>query len=63
MKNKPLDINNDLIRNIGECGYGISVSDFSINGDGEIIFVSAWKSDKEVKAVSWGSGNVRVGWL
>ena len=63
MKNKPSDISNDFDKTIGEGGEMISVSDFSIKGDGEMVFVSAFKSDKEIKCVSWGSGKVRVGWL
>ena len=30
----------------------MSISDFSMKGDSEIIFVSVFKSDKEVKGIS-----------
>ena len=63
MKNKPPDVDNDLDKTKGKIGESISVSDYSIKGDGEIVSVLACKSDKEVEGVSWGSGKVRVGWL
>ena len=41
MKNTPLDIDNDLDKTIGEGLERISVLDFSIKGDGEMVFVSS----------------------
>ena len=41
MKNKPLDIDSDFDKISGEGGERMSRSDFSIKGDGEIIFLSA----------------------
>ena len=55
------NIDNDFDKTIGGDGEGMSASDFVIKGDGEIIFVSAYKSDNEIKSVIWGSGNARVG--
>ena len=52
MKNKPLDVDNDLDKTKGKIGESISVSDYSIKGDGEIVSVLACKSNKEVKGVS-----------
>ena len=63
MKNKLSDINNNFNKTIGEDKERISVSDLSIKDDGEFSLVSKYKSDKEVKSVSWGSENVSVGWL
>lgn len=61
MKNKPLDIDNDLDKTIGEGLERISVLDFSIKGDDEMVFVSSCKLDKKVKSASWGSGkNIRM---
>ena len=42
----------DLNKAHGEGGERISVSEFSIKGDGKIISVSACASDKEVKRVN-----------
>ena len=55
MKNKLSDINNNFNETIGEDKERISVSDVSIKDDGEFSLVSKYKSDKEVKSVSWGS--------
>ena len=63
MKNNLLDVDNNFDKNIGKGRERISVSDFSVKGDGGNIFFSAWKLDNEVKGMSWGSGNARVGWL
>lgn len=52
MKKKPSDVDNDFDITIGVSGERILVSDFSIKGDGGIIFVSVCTSDSEVKGVS-----------
>ena len=52
MKNKVSDVDIDFDKTIGEGGERISVSDFFIKGDAEMVFVSVCKSDKEVKIVS-----------
>ena len=59
----PSNVDKIFDKTIGEDGGGMSASDFVIKGDGEIIFVSAYKSDNEIKSVIWGSGNARVGWV
>ena len=52
MKNKPLDIDIDFYKTSGEGGERMSRSEFSIKGDGGILFVSACKSDNKVKGVT-----------
>ena len=52
MKNKPSDIDNNLNKAIGEGGEIILVSHFPIKGDGQLVSISACKSNKEVKGVS-----------
>ena len=52
MKNKPSDVDNDFDKTIREGGERMSVPEFSIKGNSEILFVSACKSDNEVKGVS-----------
>ena len=52
MKNKASDVGNDLDKTNWKGGERISVLKFSIKGDGEIVSVLAWKSDKEIKGVS-----------
>ena len=52
MKNKPSDIDNDLDKAIEEGGERILVSHFPIKDDGQLVSISACKSDKEVKGVS-----------
>ena len=49
----PSNADNNFNKTIGESGEIMSVSDFSIKGDGKIVFVSTCKSNKEVKGVSW----------
>ena len=63
MKNKVSDVDIDFDKTIGEGGERISVSDFFIKGDAEMVFVSVCKSDKEVNLFSWGSGKATVGQL
>ena len=47
----PSNADNNFDKTIGEDGGGMSASDFVIKGDGEIIFVSAYKPDNEIKSV------------
>ena len=61
MKNKPSDVDKYFDKTSGEGVERMSVSVLSINGEGGIVFVSACKSDNEVKGVSRSSGNARVG--
>ena len=49
MKNKQSDVYNDFNKTIEEVGERILVADISISHDGGVVFVSAWKSDKEIK--------------
>ena len=46
MNNKSLDVNNNLDKSNGQGGKIISVSEFSIKDDGEIISVISFKRDK-----------------
>ena len=46
MNNKSLDVNNNLDKSNGKGGQIISVSEFSIKDDGEIISVISFKRDK-----------------
>ena len=52
MKNKPSDVDKDFDKTSGEGGERLLRSDFSIKGDGGIVFVSACKSDNEVNDVN-----------
>ena len=51
-KNKPSDVDKAFDKTSTEGGERMSVSDLSINCVGGILFVSACKSDNEVKSVN-----------
>ena len=58
--NTPSDVDNDFDKTIVEGGEKMLVLEFSIKGDVQILFVLTYKSNNEVKGVSWGSRNARV---
>ena len=51
MKNKPWDEENKFDKTIGEGSERMSVTEFLIKSDGEIVFVLAFKLDNEVKGL------------
>ena len=51
MKNKPSDEENKFDKTIGEGSERMSVTEFLIKSDGEIVFVLAFKLDNEVKGL------------
>ena len=59
MKNKPLELDNDLNKTNVESG---EKSYCSINDDAKGVLVSTWKSDKGGNGIDGQSGKVRVGW-
>ena len=62
MKNKPLELVNELNETNGKSGERISVSgNNSINGGTQGVFDSSRRSDTEGKGVKGYSGKVRVG--